>query len=68
MVRDIEGANTTVIIRCRKLTHNGQATDVLYFGPSTRWHRQSAGTTVCVRDAFHNVEFACSSAWAWAYV
>lgn len=29
--------------------------ETLFFGPSARWHRQSAGTTVCVRDAFHSL-------------
>ena len=57
MVRDIEGMdNVGVMILSRKLTSSEKGTEVLYFGPSTRWHRQSSGTTVCVRDAFHNVE------------
>ena len=52
---------TRDIARCRKLTYSAQGTDALYFGPSVRWQRQSAGTTVCVRDAFHNVRVPHSS-------
>lgn len=30
----------------------------LYHGPSLRWRRERAGTTVSVRDAFYNVSLS----------
>lgn len=32
-----------------------KAGETLYAGPSLRWKRERAGTTVSVRDAFYNV-------------
>jgi hypothetical protein len=41
--------------RSTKFSVRIQAGKTLYMGPAVRWKRESAGTAVCVRDAFYNV-------------